>query len=99
MGVLQHVQKRKEFSLSESIISDGGIIRAVDNLESFEKMRDKLEKAEILADAYKNELEIFKRATANKEKIVAETNEMKSIIELALKISKVERDDEEENDD
>jgi len=89
-GILQHVQKRKEFSLSESVISDGGIIRAVDNLESFEKMRDKLERAEILADAYRNELEIFKIVTSGQGDIIAESNEMKSVLELALKISKVE---------
>lgn len=89
-GILQHVQKRKEFSLSESVISDGGIIRAVDNLEAFEKMRSKLEQAEILADSYKSQLEIYKIIASNDGELIAESDKMKSVLELALKISKVE---------
>lgn len=89
-GILQHVQKRKEFSLSESVILDGGIIRAVDNLENFEKMRSKLEQVEILADSYKSQLEIYKIITSRNGDLIAESREMKSILELALKISKVE---------
>ncbi len=76
--------------MSESVITDGGIIRAVDNFKSFEELRSDLEKAEILADAYKSELEIFKIVASSQGDIVAESNEMKSIIQLALKISKVD---------
>lgn len=90
VSILQHVQKRKEFSLSESVISDGGIICAVDNLETFEKMRSKLERAEILADSYKSQLEIFKIVTGGSGNIVAKSDKMRAVLELALKISKVE---------
>ncbi|MDO4545542.1 MAG: sigma 54-interacting transcriptional regulator [Bacillota bacterium] len=90
VNLLQHVQRRKEFSLSEDVISDGGIIRIVDGLKNFEKIRRELEETQTLAEAYKNELDVMKAAAFNTKDLVAESAEMKSIIELALKVSNVD---------
>lgn len=89
VNIIQHVQRRKEFSLSENIITDGGIVRVVDGLQSFEEIRAELEDTQSLANAYKEELEVM-RTVADTGDLIVESREMKSIVALAAKISKVD---------
>lgn len=89
VNIIQHVQRRKEFSLSENIITDGGIVRVVDGLQSFEEIRAELEDTQSLANAYKEELEVM-RTVADTGDLIVESREMKSIVALAAKISRVD---------
>ena len=90
VNVLQNVQKKMEFSVSENVISDGGIIRVVNNIRSLERIRKELEETQRLAQAYKAELQAMQTAVYNSEEIVGESPQMRTIVELALRVSAVE---------
>ena len=90
VNIIQHMQERREFMLSESVISDGGVVRVVDNLQSFDEVVKELIETQTLVETYKSELETMKNVTLNTRDIVAESVEMHDIINLAIKVSKVD---------
>lgn len=90
VSIIQNVQKRNEISIPDNKITDGGIVRVIRNLNDFEKIKNELNKAQQLADKYHNELEFFRWEHSKTEDIIANSLEMKRIINLAIRIAKVD---------
>ena len=88
--VVQNVQSRKEVSMPSDNISEGGILRLIDNLRDFEKIKGDLEKTQQLAEKYQNELEFLRWEHAKSEDIVTNSTEMKKLVNLAVKVAKVD---------
>ncbi len=89
ISVAQNIQKRNEISVTSDDIPDGSIIRVIQNFENFEKMRNELETTKILAEKYQTELDYLKWGNSdNAPKIIAKSQEMKKVVNLALKIAK-----------
>lgn len=90
VNVIQNIQKRNEISISDDVISDGGIIRVINNIMDFEKIKNELTETQILAEKYQNELEFLRWEQTKPEDIIAISPEMKKVINLAIRISKVD---------
>ncbi|AOY77866.1 sigma 54-interacting transcriptional regulator [Clostridium formicaceticum] len=90
VNIIQNVQNRNEVSMSSHIISDGGIIRVINNIENFQKLKNELAEAQKLAEKYHNELEFLRWKQSQPEEIIAKSYEMKKIINLAIRIAKVD---------
>lgn len=90
VNLVQNIQKKKEISVSDDVISDGGIIRVVNNIKNFDKIIDELYEAQKLAEKYQNELEFLRWEHVGAEEVIARSPEMKQVINLALKVAKVD---------
>lgn len=90
VNVIQNIQKRKEISVSDDVISDGGIIRVINNIKDFDKIKNELMETQKLAEKYQNELEFLRWKQTEPEDIIAKSPEMKKVINLAIRISKVD---------
>lgn len=88
--VVQNIQKRNEVSVSDNVLSDRGIIRVVNNIKDFDKLRNELKETRKLAEKYQNELEFLRWEQRSPEEIIAESPEMKKVINLAVRVSKVD---------
>jgi transcriptional regulator with PAS, ATPase and Fis domain len=90
VNVIQNIQKRTEVSVSDDVISDGGIIRVINNIKDFDKIKNELSETQKLAEKYQNELEFLRWERTGTEEIVAESPEMKRVINLAVRVAKVD---------
>lgn len=90
VNVIQNIQNRLEVSVSEDVMSDGGIIRVIKNVQDLEKIKNELDEAQKLAEKYQNELEFLRWNQVQPTGIIAESPEMKRVINLALRIAKVD---------
>lgn len=90
VNIIQNIQRRTEVSVSDDVISDGGIIRVISNIKDFDKMKNELREAQKLAEKYQNELEFLRWEQAKTEKIIAESPEMRKVINLAIRVAKVD---------
>ena len=90
VNLVQNIQKRKEVSISEDIISDGGIVRIINHLEGFEQIKHELVEAQKLSEKYQNELEFLRWEQTKPDNIVANSPEMRRIVNLAVRIAKVD---------
>ncbi|MBR0600491.1 sigma 54-interacting transcriptional regulator [Sinanaerobacter chloroacetimidivorans] len=90
VNVIQNIQKRKEVSVSDDVISDGGIIRVINNIKDFDKIKNELRETQKLAEKYQNELEFLRWEQTETDDIIAKSPEMKKVINLAVRISKVD---------
>lgn len=87
VSVVQVVQARNEVSVSDDILSDGGIVRIINNINS---IKQELQEARELTEKYENELQFLRWEQSKTEDIVADSYEMKKIINLAIRIAKVD---------
>ena len=73
-------RKEQRSVSSDDVISDGGIIRVINNIKDFDKIKNELREAQNLAEKYQNELEFLRwgRRTESKE-IIAKSPEMKKV--------------------
>lgn len=90
VNVIQNIQNRTEISISNGVISDGGIIRVINNIKDFNKIKNELRETKILAEKYQNELEFLRWEQTGPEDLIAQSPEMKKVINLAVKISNVD---------
>ena len=90
VNIIQNIQKRNEVSVSDDIISDGGIVRVINNFKDFDKIKSELMEAQNLAAKYQNELEFLRWEQSKTEEIIAKSPEMKKVINLAVRIAKVD---------
>lgn len=90
VNLIQNIQKKKEVSISEDIISDGGIVRIVNHRESFEQVKNELIETQKLSKKYQNELEFLRWEQTKPDNIVANSPEMKRIVNLAVRIAQVD---------
>lgn len=90
VNIAQNIQKRKEVSVSDDVISDGGIIRVISNIRDFDKIKNELREAQNLAEKYQNELEFLRWEQSKTEEIIAESPEMRKVINLAIRVAKVD---------
>lgn len=90
VNVIQNIQKRKEISVSDDVVSDGGIIRVINNIKNFDKIKDELQETKKLAEKYQNELEFLRWEQTEPEDIIAQSPEMKKVINLAVRVAKVD---------
>ncbi len=90
VNVVQNIQRRNEISVSDSILSDRALIRIVNNKGDWEKIRNELNEAQKLAEKYQNELEFLRWEQTKPEEIIAQSEEMKKVINLANRVSKVD---------
>ncbi|MFZ5969122.1 MAG: sigma 54-interacting transcriptional regulator [Bacillota bacterium] len=90
VNIIQNIQKRNEVSVSDDIISDGGIIRIINNIKDFDKIKNELTETQKLAVKYQNELEFLRWEQSKTEEIVAKSPEMKKVINLAVRVAKVD---------
>lgn len=90
VSVIQNIQKRNEVSMSPDIISNGGFIRVINNTEDLEKLKSELEETQDLAAKYQNELEFLRWEQLKPKEIISESQQMKKIINLVNRISKVD---------
>ena len=81
--------KKTEVSVSDDLISDGGIIRVISNIKDFDKIKNELREAQKLAEKYQNEVEFLRWEQSKTEEIVAESPEMRKVINLAIRVAKV----------
>jgi len=95
----QIIQNRREISISDELFQDGGIIRIIDHIgniedvkkiKGFEKIKSELAETQRLKEKYQSELEFLRWEQTKSEKIVANSPEMKRIINLALRVAKVD---------
>lgn len=87
VNLVQKIQQRREVSVSDDILSDGGIVRIVNNINS---IRQELQQARLLTEKYANELQFLRWEQSKTEDIVANSHEMKKLINLAIRIAKVD---------
>lgn len=87
VSVVQKIQERNEISVSDDVLSDGGIVRIINNFHTFRK---ELQEARELIDKYENELQFLRLEKSKTEAIIANSFEMKRIINLAIRIAKVD---------
>lgn len=90
VNIIQNIQKRKEISVSDDVISDGGIIRVISNIKDFDKIKNELKEAQKLAEKYQNEVEFLRWEQSKTEEIVAESPQMRKVINLAIRVAKVD---------
>jgi transcriptional regulator with PAS, ATPase and Fis domain len=90
VSIMQNIQKRNEISISNKKVTDGGIIRVIGNVDNYDKMKKDLIETSKIAEKYYNELEFLRWQQSRPIEIVAESTEMKKIINMAVKISKVD---------
>lgn len=90
VNVIQNIQKRNEISVSDDVISDTGIIRVINNIKDFDKIKNELKETQKLAVKYQNELEFLRWEQSKPEDIIAESPEMKRVINLAVRVAKVD---------
>lgn len=90
VNIAQNIQKRTEVSVSDDVISDGGIIRVISNIKDFDKIKNELREAQKLAEKYQNELEFLRWEQSKTEEIIAESPEMRKVINLAIRVAKVD---------
>lgn len=90
VNVIQNIQKRNEVSVSDNILSDRGIIRIINNIKDFDKIKNELRETRKLAEKYQNELEFLRWEQAEPEDIIAKSSEMKKVINLAVRVAKVD---------
>ncbi|GAB1476195.1 hypothetical protein MASR2M70_10290 [Bacillota bacterium] len=90
VSLIQNIQKKKEISVSDDVISDGGLIRVVNNIKNVDKILDELSEAQKLAEKYQNELEFLRWEQAAREDIIARSPEMKRVINMAVRVAKVD---------
>lgn len=87
VNVAQNIQKRNEVSLSDDNVSDGGIVRIINNLQSIKK---ELQDARQLSEKYKDELAFLRWRQKNEDNIIANSEGMKKVINLAVRVANVE---------
>lgn len=85
VNVAQNIQKRKEVS-----VSDGGILRVIGNKKDFDKIKNELTETRKLAEKYHDELEFLRWEQSKTEEIVAQSPEMRKVINLAIRVAKVD---------
>ncbi len=90
VNLIQNIQKKKEISVSDDVISDGGLIRVVNNIKNFDRILDELNEAQNLAQKYQNELEFLRWEQTGPGDIIARSPEMKRVINLAVRVAKVD---------
>lgn len=90
VNLIQNIQKKKEISVSDDVISDGGIIRVVNNIKNFDRILDELNEAQKLAEKYQNELEFLRWEQGGSEEVIAKSPQMKRVINLAIRVAKVD---------
>lgn len=90
VSVIQDIQKRNEVSVSNEVISDGGILRVINNIQDFEKLKNELRETQKLAAKYQDELEFLRWEQSKPEEVISNSLEMKKIINLINRISKVD---------
>ncbi|WP_326975506.1 sigma 54-interacting transcriptional regulator [Caproicibacter sp. BJN0012] len=88
--VIQNIQKRNEVSVFNDIVSDGVIIRVINDTRNLNKIEDELKKTQELAKKYQNELEFLRWEQSKPKEVVAKSPEMKKIINLAVRVAKVD---------
>lgn len=88
--IVQNIQNRNEVSIPSSNVSEGGILRVINNLKDFEKIKNDLEETQKLADKYQNELEFLRWQQLKPEDVVTNSHEMKKLVNLAVRIAKVD---------
>lgn len=86
-AVVQMIQQRNEVSVSDDILTDGGIVRIINNINL---IKQELKKARELTEKYKNELQFLRWEQSKTGDIVASSHGMKKIVNLAIRIAKVD---------
>lgn len=85
--VIQKIQERNEVSVSDDVLTDGGIVRVVNN---FHTIRKELQEAQELIDKYENEIQFLRLEKSKTKDIVADSYEMKRIVNFATRIANVD---------
>ena len=88
--LVQNIQRKSEISVLSDEISDGGIIRVINNMNDFNRIKKELEKTLQLAEKYQTELNFLKYEVNAPGKPVFKSYSMKKIVNLARQVAKVE---------
>lgn len=88
INVIQNIQKRKEISVSQECSSNRGIIRVSENINDFNQIKSELNEMKKLAKKYQTELEFLRWEQKKTDKVIAHSNEMKKVINLAVRVAK-----------
>ena len=84
------LQARNEKSVSDDLIPDGGIVKIVNNLKDFEEVKKELYDIKKVAEKYEDELEFLRWEQTKTDDVIAESDVMKRIINMAVKVAKVD---------
>lgn len=88
--LVQNIQKKSEISVLGSEILDGGIVRVINNMNDFNRIKRELEKTRQLAEKYQTELNFLKCEVNKPNRPVFKSYSMKKIVNLARQVAKVE---------
>ena len=88
--LVQNIQKKNEISVLGSEILDGGIVRVINNMNDFNRIKRELEKTRQLAEKYQTELNFLKCEVNKPNRPVFKSYSMKKIVNLARQVAKVE---------
>ena len=97
--VSQILQNKREISISDELLADGGIIRVIDevgniedvkSIKGFEKIKSELAETQKLKEKYQDELRFLKWEQNTVDEMIAESPAMKKVINLALRVAKVD---------
>ncbi|MDR1796533.1 MAG: sigma 54-interacting transcriptional regulator [Clostridiales Family XIII bacterium] len=95
----QILQNKKEISISDEVYQDGGAIRVITQsydskqirmLRDYEQITEEISEMRSLREKYQSELELLNWTQSATHQIVAESPEMKQILNIALRVAKVD---------
>lgn len=90
VNVVQNVQKRSEVSVMNAENTNSGIVRMVSNLKEFRDLKEELKESKELIDKYEEELSFMRGNELHNGEIVAVSPAMQEVLQLALKIARVD---------